>query len=127
MRMRDCEDAVLGLRRRYAMRRRFCFPGALGMIWALLGTAACGRGAIGNPLVLVADVDLPGKAVRFDYEDIDAALGHLVIAHMNDASVLVVNLSDGSVVKLLPNIPVARGVIIGDDVGRIFVTSSPAK
>lgn len=46
---------------------------------------------------------------------------------MNDASVVVVNLSDESVVKVLPNIPVARGVIVGDDVGRIFVTSSPNK
>jgi DNA-binding beta-propeller fold protein YncE len=97
------------------------------------GSATSGSSGAGGstsaslPLVLVADVDLPGKATRFDYQDIDAARGHLVIAHMNDASVLVVNLSDGSLAKLLPNIPVARGVIVGDDVGRIFVTSSPNK
>jgi hypothetical protein len=132
---------------------RFGFPGAL-MALALLGAAACGgAGGTGSgassgatssssatsggstgggtpaalPLVLVADVALPGKAVRFDYEDIDPARGHLVIAHMNDASVLVVNLSDGAVAKLLPDIPTARGVIVGDDAGRIFVTSSPDK
>src|SRR4051794_26711093 len=115
------------------------FPGALGMVLALAGTAACGGGATCGgagtsgsgagtssgaggsasaklPLELVADVDLPGKANRFDYEDLDVARGHLVIAHMNDASVLVVNLSDGSLVKLLPSMPVARGVIVGDDV-----------
>ena len=77
------------------------------------------------PLVLVADVDLPGKAVRFDYQDLDATNGHLVIAHMNDASVVVANLGDGSVVKVLPDIPVARGVVVAPDVGRIFVTSAP--
>jgi YVTN family beta-propeller protein len=79
------------------------------------------------PLVLVADVDLPGKATRFDYQDIDPAKGHLVVAHMNDASVLVLDLRDGSVVSVLPNIPTARGVVVGDEAGRIFVTSSPSQ
>jgi len=83
------------------------------------------KGVPSLPLVLVADVDLPGRAVRFDYQDLDVSLGHLVIAHMNDASVIVVNLSDGSVVKVLPGIPTARGVVVAADVGRIFVTSSP--
>ncbi len=77
------------------------------------------------PLTLVADVDMPGKPVRFDYEDIDSANGHLVVAHMNDASVLILNAKDGSLAKLLPNIPTARGVVVASDVGRIFVTSSP--
>lgn len=79
------------------------------------------------PLVLVRDVELPGKAVRFDYQDLDAAHGRLVIAHMNDASVVVVRTSDGSVEKVLPGIPVARGVAVAADVGRIFVTSKPNK
>lgn len=78
------------------------------------------------PLILLADVDLPGNAVRFDYQDVDAAKQHLVIAHMNDSSVVVVNL-DGSVVKVIPDIPTARGVIVADDVGKIFVTSSPSQ
>lgn len=79
----------------------------------------------GLPLTLVADVEMPGAATRFDYQDLDADQGHLVVAHMNDASVLILNLSDGSVVKLLPGIPTPRGVAVGD--GRIFVTSSPAQ
>lgn len=81
----------------------------------------------GLPLVLVADVDLPGKPTRFDYQDIDLARGHLIIAHMNDAAVLVADLKDGSLLKLLPGIPTARGVVAADDVGRIFVTSSPSQ
>ncbi|HWL88095.1 MAG TPA: hypothetical protein VNO21_19970, partial [Polyangiaceae bacterium] len=84
-------------------------------------------GSASLPLVLVADVDLPGPPVRFDYQDLDVAKGHLVIAHMNDASVVVVNTSDGSPVKVLPGIPTARGVVVADDVGRIFVTSKPNK
>lgn len=76
------------------------------------------------PLAVVADVELPGASNRFDYQDLDATEGHLVVAHMNDASVVVLNASDGSVAKLLPNIPTPRGVAIGD--GRIFVTSMPS-
>jgi DNA-binding beta-propeller fold protein YncE len=77
------------------------------------------------PLVPVADVDLPGNATRFDYQDVDPARGHLVVAHMNDGEVLVVNLADGSVAKRLPGIPAARGIAVADNVRRIFVTSSP--
>ena len=91
------------------------------------GNALASMAAPSLPLVLVADVDLPGQAVRFDYQDLDVATGHLVIAHMNDSSVVVVNTSDGSTVKVIPGIPTARGVIVADDVGRIFVTSSPNK
>jgi DNA-binding beta-propeller fold protein YncE len=79
------------------------------------------------PLVLLANAPLPGHATRFDYQDIDPASGHLVIAHMNDSSVLVVDVRDGSVLKELTGIPTARGVVIAGDVGRIFVTSSPDK
>lgn len=93
--------------------------------------AGCGRGSSAMtkpaafPLVVVADVELPGAAVRFDYQDVDAKRGHLIIAHMNDASVVVVDLKDGAVVKVLPNIPKARGVVVASEIARIFVTSSP--
>src|SRR5690349_13861416 len=68
-------------------------PTASSFSWAavcVLGMAACGTGAsstqsVGGggpdgqlPLVLVGDVDLPGAANRFDYQDIDAARGHLI-------------------------------------------------
>ena len=82
-------------------------------------------GAAHLPLVLVEDVDLPGNATRFDYQDIDTGRGYLVVAHMNDGTVLIVDLRDGSVLKELSGIPTARGVAAADEVGRIFVTSSP--
>jgi DNA-binding beta-propeller fold protein YncE len=73
----------------------------------------------------VSDVALPGGATRFDYQDIDAARGQLVVAHMNDASVLILDLRTGGVLKELTGIPTARGVAVASDVARIFVTSSP--
>lgn len=90
------------------------------------GTGGSGSAGLHLPLTEVADATLPGSASRFDYQDLDAAHGHLVVAHMNDASVLILNLTDGSVAKLLPNISTPRGVIAAPEVGRIFVTSSPS-
>jgi DNA-binding beta-propeller fold protein YncE len=106
------------------------------VVLALAAGDACGRSsgppaapatAPSLPLVLVTDVPLPGGATRLDYQDIDQAQNHLVVAHMNDASVLVLNLADGSVAKLLPDISTPRGIAVADDVGRIFVTSSPSR
>ena len=77
------------------------------------------------PLASVKDVNLPGGATRFDYQDIDRSLGHLVVTHMNDGSVLFIDLAGGSVLKEVTGIPVARGVVVADDVGVVFVTSQP--
>lgn len=126
-------------RHRLALLATLALPALLDVLATLAGcrshvsggpaAAAGGPDATASsatlPLVLVADVELPGRGVRFDYQDVDAAKGHLVIAHMNDDSVVVVRLADGAVVKVIPGIPTARGVAVADDVGRIFVTSSP--
>lgn len=77
------------------------------------------------PLVVLSDAPLPGRSVRFDYQALDAAHGRLVIAHMNDAAVVAVNLADDRVARVFPNIPLPRGVAVASDVNRIFVTSSP--
>jgi DNA-binding beta-propeller fold protein YncE len=76
-------------------------------------------------LTTVIDYPLPGGSTRFDYQDIDQELGHLVVAHMNDGAVLIIDLKDGSVLKQLTSIPRARGVVVADDANTIFVTSSP--
>jgi DNA-binding beta-propeller fold protein YncE len=88
-------------------------------------TSADAPAAAKLPLVHVADVALPGRASRFDYQDIDTQRGHLVIAHMNDASVVIADLRTGAVLKELKGIPTARGIVVADDVGIIFVSSSP--
>jgi YVTN family beta-propeller protein len=95
------------------------------VLTALVACTGKGSAPSGTLLSLVNDVPLPGAANRFDYQEIDAANGLLVVAHMNDNAVLVLSLADGSVKKLLPNIPTPRGVAVGD--GKIFVTSTPSK
>jgi DNA-binding beta-propeller fold protein YncE len=74
--------------------------------------------------VRVADVDLPGGSTRFDYEEVDSAHGHIVIAHMGDSEVLIVSLADGSVQQRVPNVPTVRGVAIGDTANRLFASAA---
>ncbi|HTL36048.1 MAG TPA: hypothetical protein VL326_23115 [Kofleriaceae bacterium] len=98
----------------------------------LVALSLCACGHTSTPqssglLQVVADVPLPGGSTRFDYQDIDAQDGLLVVAHMNDNSVLLLSLADGSVKKVLPNIPTPRGVAVAPEIHRIFVTSTPSK
>jgi DNA-binding beta-propeller fold protein YncE len=96
---------------------------ALGAAW-FQGALGAGRGSI-DPLVPVADVDLPGAETRFDYQDIDVGHGYLILTHMGGDAVVVVQLADGSLVKRLTGIPTPRGVVVAESVGRIFVSSAP--
>src|SRR3569623_1093572 len=85
------------------MRARFLAP------LALCACSPHGSGPSGDLLALVADVPLPGGATRFDYQEIDRGKGQLVVAHMNDAAVLILALATGAVRKQLPHIPTPRG------------------
>jgi len=76
-------------------------------------------------LSLVAEVPLPGAAARFDYQEIDSATGRLVVAHMNDDAVLILDLRDGSVLKVVSGIPTPRGVAIAGEAGLIFASAMP--
>ena len=106
-----------------AMTTAICAYGfVLGMLAGCTGKG--GSAPSGTLLTLVQDVPLPGGATRFDYQEIDSANGQLVVCHMDDNAVLVLDLATGAVKKLLPNIPTPRGVAIGD--GKIFVTSTPS-
>ncbi len=76
------------------------------------------------PLVLVADVDLPGGATRFDYQDIDSANGQLAIAHMGDSEVVIVSLTDGATLGRISGIATVRGIAVGGTPPRIFATAA---
>ena len=98
----------------------------LPLLLLLVACSHNGSAPSGSLLSLVADVPLPGGATRFDYQEIDAAKGQLVVCHMDDDAVLILDLQTGAVRQLLPNIPTPRGVAVADDIGRIFVTSTPS-
>jgi DNA-binding beta-propeller fold protein YncE len=95
----------------------------------VLALAACSHTASAGGghelLAQVADVPLPGGATRLDYQEIDPAKGLLVVAHMNDDAVDILDLADGKLRARIEHVPTPRGVAIADDAGLIFVTSTP--
>jgi hypothetical protein len=53
------------------------------------------------PLKKVADIPMPGPAVRFDYQSLDASQGRLYIAHMNADQLVVFDTKKREVVANL--------------------------
>src|SRR5262250_1411361 len=54
-----------------------------------------------SPLKKVADIPLPGSAVRFDYQSLDKSEGRLYIAHMNANQLVVFDIRKRAVVSNL--------------------------
>jgi DNA-binding beta-propeller fold protein YncE len=61
-------------------------------------------------LHLVADVPLPGRAARFDYQSIDPLARRLYISHMNGDHLVVVGLDSSTVVAYLDELDRPTGV-----------------
>jgi len=73
---------------------------------------------------VVADLPLPGRAARFDYQSFDATTGRLWIAHMGAGEVLAFDVRARQVVRRVPNMPGATGVLVVPSLGRVFVSLS---
>jgi DNA-binding beta-propeller fold protein YncE len=75
---------------------------------------------------VVADVPLPGKAARFDYQSFDSAAGRLWIAHMGAGEVLAFDVRTRRVVARVRGMPGATGVRVVPSLGRVFASLSAA-
>jgi DNA-binding beta-propeller fold protein YncE len=73
---------------------------------------------------VVADVPLPGRAARFDYQSFDPTTGRLWIAHMGAGEVLAFDVRTRQVVARVSNMPGATGVLAVPALGRVFVSLS---
>jgi streptogramin lyase len=73
---------------------------------------------------VVADVPLPGRAARFDYQSLDPTTGRLWIAHMGAGEVLAFDVRTRQVVARASNLPGATGVLAVPALGRVFVSLS---
>lgn len=78
------------------------------------------RPALGPPLRVVADVPLPGPAVRFDYQAVDTASGRLYVAHMNAGTLVVFDMRARRVVADLPGFPSVHGVWAVPELGKVY-------
>jgi DNA-binding beta-propeller fold protein YncE len=78
----------------------------------------------GTVLKQVAEIPLPGAAVRFDYQNLDAKNGRLYIAHMNADQLVVFDTQKRQVVANLDGFKRAHGVIAVPEIGRVFASAT---
>src|SRR6202158_2952775 len=111
------------MRRRRGLRH----VGALAILVSLL---RCVTAAVSSdnpesgPLKQVADVPLPGPAVRFDYQILDASHGRLYIAHMNADQLVVFDTKKREVVANLDGFPNVHGVLAVPELGRVYASAT---
>lgn len=108
--------------------------GRLQLICACLGPVFClalcisGAQAPESPgeqvLKKVADIPLPGPAVRFDYQSLDAGHGRLYIAHMNADQLVVFDTQTRQVVANLDGFKRVHGVIAVPQIDRVFASAT---
>lgn len=77
-----------------------------------------------SPLKKVADIPLPGAAVRFDYQSLDTSHGRLYIAHMNANQLVVFDIKKRTVVANLDGFPGVHGVWAVPGLGRVYASTT---
>src|SRR5277367_91972 len=85
---------------------------------------ACGQSSTQAEKVLtkVADIPMPGPAVRFDYQTFDPSNGRLYIAHMNADQLVVFDTLKRQVVANLDGFRRVHGVTIAPEIHRLYAS-----
>jgi len=79
------------------------------------------------PLDHVADVALPGRASRFDYQAVDPLNRRLYIAHLGDGSLVVFDLDGQRAASEIPDLPGVHGVAPAPERHLVFATATTEK
>src|SRR5215471_12102475 len=77
-----------------------------------------------SPLKNVADIPLPGAAVRFDYQSLDTSQGRLYIAHMNANQLVVFDVKKRTVIANLDGFSSVHGVWAVPELGRVYASTT---
>lgn len=84
-----------------------------------------GQQSPGNQVLKqVAEIPLPGPAVRFDYQSLDTKNGRLYMAHMNADQLVVFDTQKRKVVANLDGFKRVHGVIAVPEIDRIFASAT---
>jgi hypothetical protein len=73
-------------------------------------------------LYSVADIPLPGRPVRFDYQSQDPTSGRLYISHMNDGHVVVFDTRTRQVVATVSGTPGVTGVLVVAELKKLYAS-----
>src|SRR6202047_3581605 len=99
--------------------------GALAILVSIFGCATLAAPSDNQesaPLKQVADVPLPGPAVRFDYQSLDASHDRLYIAHMNADQLVVFDTKKREVVANLDGFSRVHGVWAVPELSRVYAS-----
>jgi len=89
-----------------------------------LGSIMLASAQQGDVLKTVIDIPLPGPAVRFDYQSLDAKDGRLYMAHMNADQLVVFDTQARQVVAKLDGFKRVHGVIAVPEIDRVFASAT---
>lgn len=87
-------------------------------------TAADKPAAVDLPLMHVADIPLPGRASRLDYESYDPGRHLLFIAHLGDSEVIVFDTQASRVVARIGNVAAVHGVLVVPELSRVYASAT---
>jgi DNA-binding beta-propeller fold protein YncE len=93
---------------------------AIGLEATRLSNAADSPKSV--PLKKVTDIPMPGPAVRFDYQSLDATQGRLYISHMNANQLVVFDTNKREVVANLDGFSSVHGVWAVPELGRVYAS-----
>jgi DNA-binding beta-propeller fold protein YncE len=98
----------------------------LAMLWPMAGALAAPSSAPTPPLRLktLMDVPLGGRATRLDYASVDAGRQLLFIAHLGDGEVIVVDTQGHRLIKRIPNVSSAHGVLAIPELNRVYASAT---
>ncbi len=106
---------------------RVAFVLTLLLVWSLAlhfaGPKTRAQGKV-EILQVVADIPLPGPAVRFDYQSFDETTGRLYIAHMNADQLVVFDTGKREVIANLDGFKRVHGVIAVPEMDRVYASAT---
>src|SRR2546429_4071583 len=94
------------------------------LLFAAIVAVALPQSREESPLKRVADVPLPGAAVRFDYQSLGASQGRLYIAHMNANQLVVFDTKKREVIANLDGCPSVHGLWAVPELSRVYASAT---
>ena len=99
------------------------FLSAASISWAAPSPAALASATTTRPVLeVVADVPLPGPAVRFDYQSIDTTANRLYFSHMSAGELLVLDLRSRKLAGRVADLPRVTGICCVPALGKVYAS-----
>lgn len=103
---------------------RLVFAGSILFLFFGCTKAAPADRTLPAALKVVADIPMPGPAVRFDYQSLDTVNGRLYISHMNADQLVVFDTKERKVVANLDGLRSVHGVLAVPEIGQVYASST---